>query len=163
MAFTGYLKIEKIKGESKRADHEDEIDVFGVEWKVSQSSSASTGSGRSRGRATIGDLIVHKWYDAASPHLALACMNGTALDEIVFSARKDSGEAHLDYITVTMEKGMVSGYQLSQSQAEDSGEDRIIETVSFSFEKIGILYKVQSDDHSAGDEHEVEYDIVAGR
>ena len=33
MAFTGYLKIEGIDGESKRADHEGEIDCFGVEFE----------------------------------------------------------------------------------------------------------------------------------
>ena len=163
MAFTGYLKIEEIKGESKRSEHEDEIDVFGVGWNVSQASSAATGSGRTRGRATISDLEIHKWYDAASPYLAKACMQGAAFAEIVFTARKDSGETHLDFLTVTMKKCIISGYNMAQSQTEDSGSDMIAEKVRISFEEIAIKYVVQADDHSAGDEHEVEYDIVAAK
>jgi len=29
-------------------------------------------------------------------------------------------------------------------------------------EQIRLLYIIQADDHSAGDEHEIEYDIAAG-
>lgn len=163
MAFTGYLKIEDIKGESKRADHEDEIDCFGVEWQVSQASSASVGSGRTRSRATVGDFKCHKWMDAASPYLALACMQGKNFPEMVFMARKDSGEAHLDYLQVTMKNCIISGYSMSQVTAETATDDMVHELLAISFEKITAKYVVQAEDHSAGDEHEVEYDVVAGR
>lgn len=163
MAFTGYLKIEDIKGESKRADHEEEIDCFGVEWQVSQASSASVGSGRTRSRATVGDFKLHKWMDAASPYLSLACIQGKNFKEMVFMARKDSGDAHLDYLQVTLENCIISSYAMSQVSAEAAGDDMVREMVAISFEKITMKYVVQADDHSAGDEHEVEYDIVAGR
>lgn len=161
MAFTGYLKIEGIDGESKRADHEGEIDCFGVEWSVAQSSSAATGSGRTRGRAKINDFTFHKWMDAASPYLALACMQGKAFEEIVFMARKDSGEAHLDYLVVTLKKCIITSYQMAQSSEEEEGSDMVKEAVAVSFEEITYKYVVQADDHSAGDEHEVEYNVVA--
>lgn len=163
MAFTGYLKIEDIKGESKRADHEDEIDCFGAHWSIAQTSSASTGSGRTRSRAQINDFIVHKWTDAASPYLALACMQGKSFAEIVFMVRKDSGEAHLDYLQVTMTNCIISSYLMDQSSSESSADDMLHETVGFSFEKIGVKYIVQADDHSAGNEHEIEYELVAGK
>lgn len=163
MAFTGYLKIEDIKGESKRSEHEGEIDVYGVTWGAAQASSAATGSGRSRGRATVVDLTVHKWYDASSPYLAKACMQGAAFDEIVFTARKDSGDAHLDYLVITMKKCIISHYDMNQSQPEDTGQDMLMERVGISFEEVGIKYTVQADDHSAGDEHEIEYNIVAAK
>lgn len=163
MAFTGYLKIEEIKGESKRADHEDEIDVFGVYFGAYQNSSAATGSGRSRGRASVSDLIVYKWMDASSPYLALACMQGKSFAEIVLMARKDSGDAHLDYLQITMTNCIISKYQMSQKAPEDGGQDMVVEDVSISFEKVKYKYVVQADDHSAGDEHEVEYDVVAAR
>lgn len=163
MAFTGYLKIDDIKGESKRADHEDEIDCFGVGWQVAQASSATVGSGRTRSRATISDFRCHKWTDAASPYLALACMQGKNFPEIVFMARKDSGDAHLDYLQVTMENCIVSSFQMAQATAEEASDDMIHEEVAISFEKITYKYVVQADDHSAGDEHEIEYDTVAGK
>lgn len=90
-------------------------------------------------------------------------MQGAAFAELVFTARKDSGEAHLDYLTVTMKKCIISHYGMAQSQAEDSGNDMIAEKVGISFEEVAIKYVVQADDHSAGDEHEVEYNIVAGK
>ncbi len=67
MAFTGYLKIEGIDGESKRADHEGEIDCFGVEFNASQMSSSSVGSGRTRGRATLSDFTFHNGWMPPRP------------------------------------------------------------------------------------------------
>lgn len=163
MAFTGYLKIEGIDGESRRADHEKEIDIHGVAFGVSQPASAATGSGRTRGRATLSDFTFSKWYDAASPYLALACMKAKSFDEIVFTARKDSGDAHLDYLIVTMGKCIVSSYRMDVSGHDATGDDMISETVSIAFETIKMKYVVQADDHSAGDEHEIEYDVVAGK
>ncbi|WP_299362936.1 type VI secretion system tube protein Hcp [uncultured Paracoccus sp.] len=163
MAFTGYLKIEGIDGESRRADHEGEIDVWGVGLTATQKSSAATGSGRVRGRATVSDLTLRKWYDAASPYLALACMQGKAFKEIIFTARKDSGEAHLDYLTITMSNCLISGYEMEQASPTEDAGDMISEEIGISFEKIKIKYVLQADDHSKGDEHEVEYDLMAAK
>ena len=160
--FTGYLKIPDIDGESKRAEHEGEIDCFGCSWGVSQASSSSVGSGRTRGRASVADFTCSKYYDAASPYLALACMQGKSFDECVFTARKDSGDVHLDYLKVTMTNCVISSYNMATQGGEEDGSGLIGEQVSISCETINILYTVQADDHSAGDEHEIEFDIVAG-
>ncbi len=163
MAFTGYLKIEGIDGESKRADHEGEIDCFGVEFNASQMSSASVGSGRTRGRATLSDFTFHKWLDASSPYLMLACAKGKSFAEIVFTARKDSGDAHLDYLIITLENCIISSYKMVQNAPEATSNELISEEVSVSYEKVNFKYVVQADDHSKGDEHEVEYDLVAAK
>lgn len=165
MAFTGYLNINdgEIKGESKRADHEEEIDCFGAEWSCEQASSAATGSGRTRGRARVNDFKVMKWMDAASPYIAQACMQGKSFAQMVFMVRKDSGEAHLDYLQITMKNCIISSYSMAQNAPEDSGNDMVMEEVKFSFEEILFKYVVQADDHSAGTEHEMEYDVVAAR
>ena len=163
MAFTGYLKIDDIQGESKRADHEDEIDFHGISWGAAQTSSAATGSGRTRGRAVINDVIIEKYYDASSPLLALACMQGKSFPEMIAYVRKDSGEAHLDYLTITMTNVIVSSYALAGSGPQESDPDMIAESVSFSCETINVKYVKQADDHSSGDEFEIEYDIVAGK
>lgn len=163
MAFTGYLKIEGIDGESKRADHEGEIDCFGVEFKATQMSSSSVGSGRTRGRATLSDFTFHKWFDAASPYLALACAKGKSFAEIVFTVRKDSGDAHLDYLIITLENCIVSSYAMVQNSPEEASSEMIGESITVSYEKLNIKYTVQADDHSKGDEHEIEYDLVAAK
>jgi type VI secretion system secreted protein Hcp len=163
MAFTGYLKIEGIDGESKRADHEGEIDCFGVEFDAKQMSSSSVGSGRTRGRATLSDFTFHKWMDAASPYLALACAKGKSFAEIVFTVRKDSGDAHLDYLIITLENCIISSYKMAQNAPEAASSELISEEIGVSYEKLKIKYVVQADDHSKGDEHEIEYDLVAAK
>jgi len=163
MAFTGYLKIEGIDGESKRADHEGEIDCFGVKFEARQSSSSSVGSGRTRGRATLSEFTFYKWLDSASPYLMLACAKGKSFGEIVFTVRKDSGDAHLDYLVITLENCIIAVYQMAQNAPEDASAELIAEEIGISYEKVTFKYVVQADDHSAGDEHEVEYDLVAAK
>jgi type VI secretion system secreted protein Hcp len=77
--------------------------------------------------------------------------------------RKDSGEAHLDYLIVTLSNVIISSYTMEGSGPKESDDDMIVETVALSCEKIGVKYTVQADDHSAGDEHEIEYDLIAGK
>ena len=157
--LTGYMLIEDIPGESLRADHEDEIDVHAITWNISQGAAAQTGRGRSQARAEVGSVNVGKFYDASSPYLALACMQAKSFDEIVISVRKDSGEAHLDYLVITMENVVISSYDILSTPPDSL---TIEESVGLTCEKISIKYTVQADDHSAGDEHEIEYDIAAG-
>ncbi len=161
MGITGYLEISEIPGESLRAEHEEQIDVHGAHWKIAQKSGTSMGSGLTQARAEVGSLTVYKWFDAASPYLAHSSMRGTAFPEMVLYARKDSGEAHLDYLTITMTNCIISSYEM-QNDGEDEDMQMIGEKVSIAFEKVKILYTVQAEDGSAGDEHEIEYDVVAG-
>ncbi len=161
MSLKGTLKIDDIAGESKSAEHEDEIDVYGVHWKVEQRSSSMKGSGRTQSRADISCVKFYKEVDASSPYLALASMRGQHIPEIVFNARKDSGDAHLDYLKITMTDCIVSFYEM-----ENTGDDEvqvIRESICISCESINMLYTLQADDHSAGAEHEMEFNIVQGK
>lgn len=157
--LTGYMLVPDVPGESMRADHEDEIDVHSIDWTVSQGSAAQVGRGRSQSRAQVGSINLMKFYDASSPYLSLACMQGKSFEEIVISVRKDSGEAHLDYLVITMENVTISSYDMMPTAPENLV---IEERIGLTCEKIKIVYVVQADDHSAGDEHEIEYDIAAG-
>lgn len=177
MALTGYLKIDDIQGESQRADHEDEIDILGVEWKIAQAAAAQIGSGRSRSRAQVSALKMTKMKDAASAYLALACMQGKSFPTMTLYVRKDSGDAHLDYLEITMENVTISSFRMggganlgkdSYANDEDAdsfsdgASDTIMEEIGVVFENVTYKYTVQADDHSAGDEHEITFDIAAG-
>jgi type VI secretion system secreted protein Hcp len=159
MSLTGYLLVPDVAGESQRAEHEDEIDVHSIEWGITQGAAAQMGRGRSKARAEVKTLKLNKFYDASSPYLALACMQGKSFDEVVLSVRKDSGEAHLDYLIITMTNVIVSDYFILPTGPD---ELQIEEMVGLAFENVTVKYTVQADDHSAGDEHEIEYDIAAG-
>lgn len=158
MPLTGFLKIPDIPGESRRADHEGEIDLHAISWGVSRDSTSTPATGRRRGRSEAGPVVLGKSYDASSPYLALAALQGKSFDEVVISFRKDSGEAVLDFLQITLTNVIVSSYDVNGSPEQNGIED----SVELSFEKINIKYTIQADDHSAGDEHEVEFDIASG-
>jgi type VI secretion system secreted protein Hcp len=161
MPLTAYLKIDDIAGESQRVDHEDEIDIHDVKWNIEQGSAAQIGRGRSRARAQVDALFLRKFMDASSAYLALACMQGKSFPEMTLCVRKDSGEAHLDYLVVTMENVTISKYEVI-GVGEIEGGQIIEEILGLVFENVTYKYVVQEEDHSAGDEHEITYDIAAG-
>lgn len=162
MPITGFLRIPDIAGESTAKRHEDEVDIHGIDWGAAQKAkSARPGSGRTRQRAIVSPLEVHKFYDASSPYLALAAMQGKSFDEIVLSIRKDSGDAHLDYLVIILTNCAISAYNMFNDGVDDP-LTTISERVAITFEHVAIKYTVQADDHSAGDEHEIEYDVAAG-
>ena len=158
MPMTGYMKLPDIAGESRRDGHEEEIDIMSIDWHMAQTSNTQIGSGRTSSRATVNPIGITKIYDASSPYLALACMQGKSFDEVVISFRQDSGDAHLDYLIITLTNVVISSYSLNGTAM---GEE-INDAISLSFETVNVKYTVQADDHSSGDEHEIEYDVSAG-
>lgn len=162
MPLTGYLKIDDIPGESQRVDHEGEIDISDITWGIDRPDrSPAVRGGRARSRAAVADLVCRKVYDASSPYLARAALDGRSFDEAVVTIRRDSGDAHLDYLTLSLRDVVVSSYAILGTDTPASG-DLLHETIGLRAERVTVLYVVQADDHSAGDEHEVELD-VAGR
>lgn len=165
MTMNAYMKVTDIKGECKSADHEDEIDLFNVEWLLEQETHANLGSGRMRGRATINPIYVYKWYDASSPYLALTCMQGKSIEEIVIMVRKDAGDAHLDFLQITLKNSAISTYEVcGEYKSPDGTETKALyEKIGIASEHLKVKYIVQAEDHTAGDEHEIEYDVVQGK
>ncbi|WP_300037265.1 type VI secretion system tube protein Hcp [uncultured Roseobacter sp.] len=155
MPLTGYLKIDDIPGESQRVDHEDEIDVWGVSWGIEQQSSAVTSRLRRRGRAEIDPVVVHKQIDAATPYLADAVERGRVFREMTLAVRKDSGEAHLDYLVITMENVLITSFSFAE-ETRDGGSVVPAERVALEADRMTVKYVRLNDDHSAHSEHEVE-------
>ncbi len=158
-ALTGFLKIPDIPGESKAADHEGEIDIHGISWGVKTSATTVDGE-RGRGRAEASDITLLKSTDAASVHLFLAAAQGRFIPEITFTATRqnDSGKPQV-YLEITLSDCHVTSFEV---MGLDTPNELATEQVSLSYEKIRIHYTVQADDHSAGDEHEIEFDLAGG-
>ncbi|WP_375229019.1 Hcp family type VI secretion system effector [Roseobacter sp. S98] len=154
MPLTGYLKIEEIPGESQRAEHEDEIDVWGIQFDVRQMAASPVGRGRARARADIDPLVVHKAVDAASPYLAEAVWKGKRFAEMTLAVRKDSGEAHLDYLVITMENVVITACGFGNEQAEGT-DSTLYERIELEFEKVKIQYSKLNDTGDGTEEHEV--------
>lgn len=76
---------------------------------------------------------------------------------------RDSGDGHLDYLRITLTNATISSYEMLDEYNEmDEPIRRIPERVGVAFERIRIVYVETRDDHSAGDEHEIEYDVARG-
>jgi len=60
-----------------------------------------------------------------------------------------------------MENVVVTKFEMV-NDGSDENDQVVTEKLSPSFESVNMKYTIQADDHSAGDEHEVEFDIVAG-
>ncbi|WP_298839707.1 type VI secretion system tube protein Hcp [uncultured Roseobacter sp.] len=155
MPLTGYLKIEDIPGESQRAGHEDEIDVWGMQFDVRQMAGQQIGRGRARARADIDPLVVHKAVDASSPYLADAVWRGKAFPEVTLAVARTSGETSLDYLVITMENVTVTACGFGNEQP--GGEDEtVFERVELEFEKVSLRYTRQNQGGLPDAEHEVE-------
>ncbi len=159
MAVAGYMKIAEIPGESGRKDHEDEIIISSVQWGATRPMVNTPGVGRSTGMPNVTSIMVTKYYDKSSPYLSLAVRKATSFPEIVITLRKDSGEAHLDYQNITLSDCMVESYNFTGASEVETPP---MESISIVFNKVKVLYVEQASDHSAGGEHEFEYDMVAG-
>ena len=153
MALTGFLKLPDIDGESLQEEHENEIDVYGVRWGA-ELNLPTTGARRVRSRAETGPMVIHKFYDAASPYLADALSRSMKLDEAIFTARAFGAEAPFDYLTITLTNARIIDYEMHNTERDDT-DDRIMERVEIAFEQMSILYRRQT---STGNviEHEVE-------
>ena len=163
ISLAGHLRIPDISGESTRAEHEGEIEVHRVSWSVTRSPTATSGSGRRSARPVVKPFTFDKWYDASSPYIALAAMQGKSFKEVVFSLHRDSGDGHLDYLRITLTNATISSYEMLDEYNEmDEPIRRIPERVGVAFERIRIVYVETRDDHSGGDEHEIEYDVARG-
>lgn len=150
-----FLKIPDIDGESLRAGYEGAIDVVSISIGVERTASG----GRTGGSPEFEPLTVTKYVDKASPYLMLACARGEFFDKIDLLVTKDSGGDRLfEYMAITLEDVRVIAVDIEGTP----GEGGPTETVSLTYGKITFKYVEQAEDHSAGDEHEITYDIAAG-
>ncbi len=136
MPLTGYMKIPDIAGESIVAGHEDEIEIFDLDWAIERD--AGTGVRTpARGRAKIAPLTLRKWYDASSPYLALAVTNGRLLARIDMTLRKPQGDQDLDYLSLTLTNCRIGACRISGT----SEGPMLAEEIEVIFEIIEIRYR----------------------
>jgi len=133
-----FLKIDSIPGESKDNKNKDSIVIESFSWGETQT--AQPGGG---GQVFLQDLAFTKRMDKASPKLALACANGTAIPDAVLTCRK-AGEQYQSkdaFLKIKLYDIIVSGYHTS---AVAEGEEPVpVDQVSFNYSKIEWSYQQQ--------------------
>lgn len=141
MAVDILLKIDGVDGESVIKDHEGEIDVLAWSWGMSQSGTMHTGGGGGSGKVNVSDISITKYVDKSTPALMRSCCNGEHFDNAALIVRK-AGKEPLDYLSVLMEKVLVT----SVSSGGSGGEDLLTENVTLNFAKFECKYVPQKED-----------------
>ena len=157
MASAIFIKFPNgIAAETSQTGHEESVAATSVQWGVSRAVSSSfTSSGRETSTPNFSELVFTKMFDSSSNDLALAAAKGKSMDEVTITFRKDTGDDQMDYLVYTLKDVLISSYSMS------SGGETPMESLSLNYTNIKGVYVKQADDHSAGSEHEFEYDLRA--
>jgi len=129
-----------VAGESVVQGFEDQIEVSGWSWGVTQVGAAGSGAGGTSGSANVGDLILTVPLDKSYPVLMQAAGVGTHLDTCVLTVCKSGGDL-LKVLTITTTGGILSNVHINGSNTSGSA----VHTVSFSlnFSEVDIEYTPQ--------------------
>ena len=95
-----FLKIEGVRGESTDNDHMDWIDVLSSSGSLTRPRSGVTGTSRSRGTVSMGEITVTKQIDKASPKLNEALCEGTHIPEIKIEMTGTAGSGQSTIYTL---------------------------------------------------------------
>ena len=159
MAFVAFLKIDNIPGESTDDAHRDWIEILSYNMGLSQTASASAGSGggASAERADFQDFCVVKVLDRASPKLVVACADGTHISEVALELCRAEGD-RITYMEYKLTDCIVSSWRNEGYSQE--GEAQPLEEVSFNYSKIEWTYTMQKrPDGSGGGNVAVGWDL----
>jgi type VI secretion system secreted protein Hcp len=138
MAFDAFIKLDGIEGESTDSKHSGWIEIHDYDLDVSQtvSRTASSAGGASAERADFSEFCFAKSLDKASPKLALACANGTHIDNIVVELCRAGGDK-LRFMQYTFTNCLISSFTTSADH--DFPED----DVAFIYGKVQWRYTQQ--------------------
>lgn len=160
MAMSIFARIGTIKGESRDAEHRDQVDVLAWSWGVSHSSASGpgAGAGAGAGKASFRDLTFSHRVDRASPLLMKACATGERLTDATITVRR-AGERQQAHLVVTMTDVVVTSVATGVSADGDAG----IEEVALTFAKVDLEYKPQRPDGTPDAGIHFVYDVRAQR
>ncbi len=130
-----------IKGESQDEQHKGEIEV--TSWSWGMQGRPHLGGGASTGKVAMQDLRIVKRIDSASTALMLAVRTNEPIQKAVLTLRK-AGKTQVEYLKVAIEDGRVTS--LTVEGGDSSGGAGVVETVTFSFNKVQVDYVPQGKD-----------------
>jgi len=141
MKIDGFLEIPDIPGESIRTGHEDQLEIYGIEFDMEAPHDVNTQA--RRGRVQLSEVTVTKNYDKGSPYIKQACFQNKKLDPVKIYLRRTIDAESKDYLVINLTEASVQGYTLRPSPAEP---DLLEETVDFAFKEITFTYGDDADE-----------------
>lgn len=140
MAVEMFLKLAGCDGESIASGHENEIELLGWNWGVTNQGSSSMGGGSGTGKASFHDLSFTKFVDKATATILSNCAKGNHFATGVLTCRKVGGDTPLEYLKIDMDQVFVSSVQHGGSP----GDEMTVENVMLNFAKVDVTYTPQS-------------------
>jgi type VI secretion system secreted protein Hcp len=139
-----FLKIDGVKGDSKDADHRDQISVESWSWKVTNPIDVT--SGQRTGRRQLKEFVFTVPMSKADPKILELLYMGTQIKEAVFACRKAGRAASghgpsSDAFTIKFTKPILQGYQMTGTVVDDPNSE-----LSIVFEKMELDYKGDATD-----------------
>ena len=131
MGYDGFLKLERINGESTDSMHAQWIELRHFDHSVVQSviKDVSAVGGRSAaGGVIINEFVIEKIVDCATPLLYLFCCKGEHIATAIVEMCEATGEKHC-YMRWTFTNVMVTTVSTGGSAMDDSYA-RALETVT---------------------------------
>ena len=158
MAIECFLKIEgpDLKGEAQSERHEDQIDVLSWGWGLSQSGVMHQAGGGGAGKASVQDLNVTKYVDAATPRLVLACLSGTQFQRATLTCLRVGGNgSRIPYVVIAMQRVIITAVDHGGA----NGDEPFTEDLSLNFAEVFVRYTKQNQDGSVGEEVAIGWSI----
>ena len=143
MAFDGFIKFKDIDGESTDEKHEGWIEMLSFDHGLIQkvSLTASSSGGATAERVDFREFAFRKQLDIASPALAIACANGSHIDEVVIELCR-AGTDKVKFMEYKLENCMISSVKVAGGSGKNIGE-LPTENVFISYGKIAWSYAKQ--------------------
>jgi type VI secretion system secreted protein Hcp len=159
MAADYFLHIDGVEGESLDDKHKSWIDVMSWSWGETNAGAHAVGGGGGGGKVAMQDFQFLTRMSKASPKLFLACAMGQHIKEAAIIGRK-AGKGQQEYLKVTMSDVLVTSYQTSASEGDDTVP---LDQVSLNFAKIKVEYKAQKADGSLDAAISAGWDVKANK
>jgi type VI secretion system secreted protein Hcp len=138
MATDIFLKVDGIKGEATDVNHPGEIEVVSWSWGVSEMLISSLGTGIVGGTPKVGNFVVTKQVDKASPSLLRACLRVMHISEAILTQRRPSAGKQ-NFLSITLQDVLIS----SLNDVDDGVAPKPKENIVFVFSKVIYVYTPQ--------------------
>jgi len=134
-----YMRITtpEVKGDSQDSRHKDWIDIFGVSFQESNSSTP-LGGGAGAGKVSFSEIIVVKEMDSSSPKLMLTCAKGAHCDEVLIQGMMPGADSDMKCYEIKLTQAFVTGVAPRMVYRGDSFV--LMEEVKFKAVKIDWTY-----------------------
>ena len=127
-----YIKFDGIDGEAKDTTHQTWADLLSFSHKIHKSSSGATDAQRTRGETTLGDVVITREMDKASPKLQEAVLRGMIFPMVQFEFASSDGATYLKY--------ELKNVMITSISTSGTADDRPMEEIALNFEEIKVTY-----------------------